>query len=439
MLEMKARIRKIKRVLSGGSVSGPKAVVREAPRHRIVGIRLQAVVLPLSFLIVWSRRPDAILNAQFFAEDGAVFYRAAYENGFRSFPVIYGGYVHLLLRLVAMFALLVPFSLAPLVMNLCAVVVQILPVNIFLSSRFSHIGLGVRLLGSFLYLALPNSYEIHANITNGQWHLALAACLLLLAQPATNIPWKIFDVTVMVLTSFSSPMGILLLPIAAALWWKRRSRWSVVSLGALLPGVLVETLTAIVSRSRQPPNGVTFERFLGIIGGQVFFSGLFGMKTAASFTPKELFPYAVASVLVGGAAVIYAFFSAPLELRAFLAFSFAVLGLGIARPQAGLPEQLDWGVFLLPGACNRYYFLPMLAFLASLVWIAARSYSGRVLRHAAMAILLLLPIGIYKDWRYPAFGDYHFQQYADRFESVPSGTKLVIPINPGWRMELTKR
>jgi hypothetical protein len=439
MPETKARIGKIKRVLSGGSVSNPKTMVREAPRHHIGGIRLHAVVLLLSFLIVWSRRPDAILNAQFFAEDGAVFYRAAYEMGFRSFPVIYGGYVHLLLRLVAILALLVPFSLAPLVMNLCAIVVQILPVNIFLSSRFSHIGMGVRLFCSFLYLALPNSFEIHANITNGQWHLALVACLLLLAQPASTIAWKVFDVTVMVLTSFSSPMGILLVPVAAALWWKRRSRWSVVSLAALLPGALVETLTAILSSSRQAPNGVTFERFLGIIGGQVFFSGLLGMKTASAFTPRGLFPYAVAAALVGGAAVIYAFFSAPLELRAFLAFSFAVLGLGFARPQAGLPEQLDWGVFLVPGLCNRYYFLPMLAFLASLVWIAAFSYSRRVLRHAAMAILLLLPIGIFKDWRYPAFGDYQFQQYADRFELAPSGTKLVIPINPGWHMELTKR
>ncbi|MGA9966618.1 MAG: hypothetical protein WBQ10_15585 [Terriglobales bacterium] len=439
MLEMKARIGKIKRVSSGGSGSSPKTMLRDATQERIGGIRLQAIVFLISFLIVWSRRPDAILNAQFFAEDGAVFYRAAYEMGFRSFPVIYGGYVHLLLRLVAMLALLVPFSLAPLVMNLCAIVVQILPVNIFLSSRFSYIGLGVRLLGSFLYLALPNSYEIHANITNGQWHLTLAACLLLLAQPASNIAWKIFDVTVMVLTSFSSPMGILLLPIAAALWWKRRNRWSAVSLAALLPGVLVETLTTILSQSRQPPNGVTFERFLGIIGGQVFFSGLFGMNTAASYTPQGLFPYAVAAALVGGAAVIYAFFSAPLELRAFLAFSFAVLVLGIARPQAGLPEQLDWGVFLIPGACNRYYFLPMLAFLASLLWIVASSHSARMLRYIAIAILLLLPIGISKDWRYAAFGDYHFQQYADSLESAPSGTKLVIPINPGWKMELTKR
>jgi hypothetical protein len=65
MPNMKATRRNIKRASSGGSVSSPKTMVREAPRHHIGGIRLQAVVFLLAFLIVWSRRPDAILNANF--------------------------------------------------------------------------------------------------------------------------------------------------------------------------------------------------------------------------------------------------------------------------------------------------------------------------------------------------------------------------------------
>jgi hypothetical protein len=55
-------------------------------------------------------------------------------------------------------------------------------------------------------------------------------------------------------------------------------------------------------------------------------------------------------------------------------------------------------------------------------------------------VLLMLPIGIYRDWKYSPFIDLHFSQYADQFEQAPAGTTIVIPINPGsgWKMELTK-
>jgi hypothetical protein len=62
----------------------------------------------------------------------------------------------------------------------------------------------------------------------------------------------------------------------------------------------------------------------------------------------------------------------------------------------------------------------------------------RWLRYSVVALLLLLPIGIYRDWHYPRFADLHFPKYAHQFEQAPSGTKVTIPINPNWSMELTK-
>jgi hypothetical protein len=90
---------------------------------------------------------------------------------------------------------------------------------------------------------------------------------------------------------------------------------------------------------------------------------------------------------------------------------------------------------------ERYYFLSMLAFMASLVWMAGRRATPRVLRNFAVALLLLFPIGVYQDWNLPAFEDLDFYYYADQFERAPAGTKIVIPINPDpvWAMELTKR
>ena len=181
------------------------------------------VVFLAAFLIIFSRRPDAITNAQFFAEDGERWYADAYRFGVRCLliPDEAGGYLHTAPRLAALLSLLVLFSRAPLVMNLCAIAVQILPVIVFTSFRFSNIALWKRLLGSLVYLGLPNSYGTNANATNMQWHLGFVACLVLLAEPSSDRRWKVFDIVVLALISVESPIGIVLVPFALTVWWMR--------------------------------------------------------------------------------------------------------------------------------------------------------------------------------------------------------------------------
>src|SRR5262249_12109883 len=89
-----------------------------------------------------------VLNPQFFAEDGARWYVDAYSLGLRSLLLPESGYLHTLTRLIALLTIVLPFSFAPLVMNLCALMLQVLPVNLFLS-RFTSISFHVRVLASF--------------------------------------------------------------------------------------------------------------------------------------------------------------------------------------------------------------------------------------------------------------------------------------------------
>jgi hypothetical protein len=439
------------------SAASPNTVVSPAANSTPAwaGIRFQATVFVVAFAVVVSRRPDALFNPQFFAEDGAFFYTAAYRVGLHSFAISYGGYLHTVLRLAALFAQLFPFVWAPLVMNLIGITFQILPVNLFLSSRFSNIAFSTRLLGSFIYLALPNSYEIDANVTNVQWHLALLACLLLLARPATGRDWKVFDASMLVLTSVSTPMGFLLVPFAALVWWKRRDAASIRSLAFLAPGAMIELLTfALTGRSRSVAtidphgnaimvgvhNGVSLTRFFTILGRQLFASSLLGLKTQQwLLLVPGVHWIDVTAALVGLSVFLYALRYASIELKVFILFAVAVLTLALLRPLAGAPDRSQWDWLCVPGVGNRYYFLPMLAFLASLIWIAGRRSSPKALRNLALALLLLLPIGIWRDWRYPRFVDYHFRQYAAQFENAPSGTEITIPINPDWSMKITKR
>lgn len=410
-------------------------------------ILFHGTVFVSGFLIIFSRRPDAILNAQFWAEDGQRWYADAYHFGLRCLlmPDELGGYFHTASRLCGLMALVVPFSLAPLVMNLCAIVIQILPASFFLSSRFSNIGLAKRLLMAFVYFGLPNSYEVNANATTVQWHLALLAFLVLIARPAKGWKWRLFDSVALVLISLDSPVGVLLVLVAAAIWWMRKDRWSLASLASILPGAAVQASVILFSHARpQAPNGATFHRFVAILGGQMFLEPLVGNITVLHMAfrhfPNYVFEREILALVIGGALLIYALRYAPVELKLLILFAMAVLSLSLARPIPGILPQPQWELLSFPGHGNRYFFLPSIAFLAALAWIACSA--SKAPRRIAQFVLLLLPLGIVRDWRYPSFADLHFQEYASKFEAAPPGTKMVIPINPvnaaHWTMELTK-
>jgi hypothetical protein len=247
---------------------------------------------------------------------------------------------------------------------------------------------------------------------------------------------------VLVMISVSSPLGILLVPVAAALWWKRRQRWSAYSLALLVPGALVAVPIALLSHGRQNShNGATFSRFAAILGRQVFLSSLLGKNTQDWLLQlRDLHLVEGIATVAGLAVLLYALRYGQTELRLFILFAYTALALALVHPLAGSPDRPQWDWLSMPGVGNRYYFLPMLAFLASLVWMATRRASARAIRNFAAALLLLLPIGIYQDWTYPAFEDLDFSRHAAEFEQAPAGTNIVIPINPnsGWAMELTK-
>jgi hypothetical protein len=399
------------------------------------------------FGIIVSRRPDAILNAQFWAEDGQRWYADAYQFGIRCLliPDELGGYFHSVSRLSALTALIFPFSMAPLVMNLFAIAIQILPASIFLSSRFSNIALWKRLVAAFVYFALPNTYEVNANTTTIQWHLGLLACMVLLAPSARNWKWQVFDGVVLVLISLDSPVGVVLLPVAAVVWWMRRSRGSAISLAMLLPGALIQGLTVLFSHARPvAENGANLHRLIRILGGQIFLSSLLGNMTLLHMTwrhfPNYVFTRVTIAFVVGLAILFHALRYAPAEVKLFILFGFAVLSLSLAHPIPGLAPQPQWELLAFPGHGNRYYFLPSISFLVALAWIAN---SGSKIPHRIAAVLLLmLPLGIVRDWRYPDFADLHFQEYAAKFEAAPPGATIAIPLNPvnlaHWTLELTK-
>jgi hypothetical protein len=406
-------------------------------------MRRAAFVFLASVVLVVSRRPDVLFHAQFWAEDGKFWYADAYNLGAIA-PFLHpaAGYFQTLPRLAALFAQLFPMAMAPLALNLVGIVVQVLPVQYLLSSRCRELGsFAGRCLFAFLYLGLPNSHEMHVDITNAYWRLALLAMLILFSQPGRTILWNIFDFGVLALCGLTGPLIIFIAPIAGVLYlWEKRTRWRLSLLIVCGVGAGIEVLSVWVAggseRVVNAIRGASPELFFQILAKQVFLAVLVGRRTVVdySFDSRWGLILAVVVVMVGISIELYALFKAPLPWKALILFSTCTLAGGMAYPMMFSPQ---WPGLLQSGGV-RYWFFSLLAFIASMVWMLEER-NPAVVRRIAMALLVVTLYGVIQDWGHPRLIDLHFETYAQSFAETPAGTRFRIPLNPaGWFMVLMK-
>ena len=407
-----------------------------------IGWRMQLFVFAIAFAAVVSRRPDALFNPQFFAEDGALWYHDAYMFGWLA-PLFqpYVGYFATLPRLVASPALLVPLRFAPLLMNLAGLVLQVLPVNILLSARCRNWApISVRAFMAVIYIALPNTRELEATITDAHWHLALLACLLVLACVPRTVPWQIFDSGVILLSGLSGPFCIIMLLVAAVFWWFRRERRRLVAIGALSITAFIQLSAIILTMAgtlrERSTLGATPELFLKLFGGQIYLGALIGERSSPTHKSDLLL---AALALSGTALVVYCLLKAPLEIKLFVCFTFLVFAASLRNPCCTLDPNARMWELLQDAGGVRYWFFPMLGFAWALVWCLTSS-KNILFQGAAGLGFLAMTFGIALDWEYPAYTDFHFHDHASRFDAADPGTSVTIPINPdGWVMNLTKK
>ncbi|MGC2238972.1 MAG: hypothetical protein WA584_22650 [Pyrinomonadaceae bacterium] len=398
----------------------------------------------IAFLIIFSRRPDAILNAQFWAEDGKVWYADAYNHGaiYSLFTPV-AGYYQTISRIVAVVSQAFPLGFAPLIFNLAAISCKILVVNFLLSSRLSRLipNISVRVLIAFIYLALPHSNETHANLTNAQWHLALLSFLIIIATPGEKTLWKIFDVAMISISALSGPCCLLLLPVAAIKWFKTRESRTIVLLIILAVASLIQISSLLTTqRPSQQPLGATFGLFLKIIGGHLFLDAIVGDRVYSRLFSRSLWNEwaAIPVNLLGFGLLIYAFVKSNLELRLLIIFSFLIVFSALAFPAVS-SEVPQWTAMWAPGIGSRYWLIPIFCCFVSLLYLA-KTAGILFVRYAAILLLAVSLFGIAADWKYPRFKDLEFQKYAAEFENAPAGQEVVVPINPApWEMRLVKK
>ena len=409
------------------------------PESTGVGPALQLLVFFVAAALVVSHRPDALFNPQFFAEDGTIWYPEAYTSGWLA-ALFHSrnGYFQTLPRLASSIALLAPFRFAPLVMNLIGITVQVLPVNVLVSARCRNWApLFVRTLMAILYLGLPNTRELDAAPEEGQWHLALLACMLVLACPPLKTKWRVADIVVILLSGFSGPFGVMLLPIALVFWWRRRERWRLLLSEVVAVPAIIQIAALLVSAEATRSHatlGATPQLALQLLAGQVYLGSMLGQSGAQ--VHRSLPVLALIAVL-GTIVLAYCFVKARLEWKLLLAFCALIFAASLKNPMVSMTVP-QWQV-LRDASGIRYWFFPMIAFIWALAWCATLSKNG-LFQFAGIAGLIMTCAGIATDWKYPAYPDYHFPKYAAQFAAATPGTMVNIPIFPdGWTMRLVKK
>jgi hypothetical protein len=134
-------------------------------------LRYLGVTALLAAIIV-VRRPDAVTNPQFWAEDGYVFF---YENLTLGFPhalaKLYFGFPYLAHRLIAFAGGLVPFALAPRVYTTSAIAITALGLATFALPAFRHLvrSDGLRVLFGVVAVSAPFDQDVLSNPTIFGW------------------------------------------------------------------------------------------------------------------------------------------------------------------------------------------------------------------------------------------------------------------------------
>lgn len=399
-----------------------------------------------AFLVVYFRRTEIILDPQFWAEDGAAWFANAYNLGaLKSLFLVQDGYFQTLSRIVAIIAMLFPIIKAPLVFNLSALIVQILPAIFFLSSRFEKLisNFNIRILLVLLYLFLPNTAEVSGNITNAQWFLALLAFMVLIAKSSDRKSWKIFDFLVLLLAGLSGPFSILLLPIAFFIWFYKRKKYYFQNFIIIFSTAAVQVFGIFYldggERIAAIPD-LSVKLFFSIFARQVVWGSLIGVNGYIWILNNIswYFMFFAFSTFLALVLIVYALFKSSFELKLFIIFSLLIFISSLISP-TGLPKdhELEFLSRLTTGM--RYWMIPMCSFLVTLVWGLSRK-NHIIIKVISVMFLTTAIYGAVVDFHHLKFVDYQFRSEIEKFEDLPSGHQMFIPINPyGWEMELIKR
>ncbi|MGE3841854.1 MAG: hypothetical protein AB7I50_09730 [Vicinamibacterales bacterium] len=376
-----------------------------------------AVILGAACAILFARKPDAWLNPQLWAEDGAIFVRDAWLRGLAAIVEPYAGYLHLLPRFVAAVARNLPVALVPRVF-LAGSLLPVIALAALLSSPRLPLHSRDRLILMAVAVLPPMPGEVLLNTTNAQWILGFVFVTLLFVEDDARRHRAWGDAALLSLAGLTGPFSLVLAPlhIARAFLQPRRAnviRAVAVALAASVQGLLLARSGRMAIGQPAPP-----DLFLAALGARMA-----RYLHPGSVSEEQAFLIAVvimcAVVLFVGVLVASSqWMSAVCGVAAILLFASYLLAL---RQET---DRIAFGD-------DRYFSLP----LALLLWSCVLARDSLRLTSGTLAAGLICVSA-------PAF---HVmpspdRQWRERAACLEQPVECHVPINPeGWSIDLPAR
>lgn len=374
-------------------------------------------------VILFARRPDMVLNPQFWAEDGPVFFAQARAHGAAALLEPSAGYYHTVLRGVAWIAGHFDPLLAPALFVAAAAFLTLYVAALTQSPRFALPSSAGYALAIVL---VPDAREVLLNLTNLQWILAVGLLAVLLSRDAETGWQRAHDFAAVTALSLTGPFSVAFLPLFAWRALRRRTRFSVLLAAVAAAAAVVQAISIVRAGNGVRWMSIACEFIAAIpgrrVGSSLLSGGLadahIGLPVAAAFGV-----YLVAGLfaLAGGRG------PARLE-RLWLACAFVgLLAMALYRCHA----ELDALYF---GAGSRYFFLPQLIALWLLV-AAAKTDGPCVAWIARGALAASLAFNLPR-LREPPLDDLNWPAFVPR---IRAGEAVTVRINPEWNFTLPGR
>ncbi len=419
---------------------------------KFVALTKRRYFFPVLFVfclaVMFTRRPDVLTDACFWAEDGAYWYTQMCRDGIMSLFSPANGYFQTVSRLT-MF-LTVPFGImhAPFVANLTSLVLRVLPVLFLFSARFPFIPVPYKMLMALYWLLFPNAGEVWGNITNVHWFLALWLLAVIIAEAPKTLWDKAHDYFVLILSGLSGPFIVFIAVCVAVkkfFLFLNGRKFAVTVFESIIFGITLLQAAAVAltgTQNRSPMElGASFATLSELVDIKII---------AGAFLPQNLaYPFFTAHPIVAqGVFVVFVFAIALLfvngswRVKTVMTFPLLMIGASLYKPMASF-ERPQWEVIVMPGACDRYFVVTSILLFAALLYTAYRFNARLRQRHRPIVFavpIVILSVTAILSYKIAPLPDGHWpEKIRDIYAPAPSGTLLDIPINPaGWYVTLTK-
>jgi hypothetical protein len=418
-------------------------------------------------VVVIVRRPDAILNAQFWAEDNTLFFQQLTLGFWAALRRLYAGFPYLDHRLIALLASELPLSRVPLAYNVIVIAITALMIATFSLPSFRHLVRNDRLRAAVCLgtVCMPAGQELLATLTNVGFFLCIWLVFLSVMRAPTTLGGVAGWCLGGAFAVFSSPGA----PVAAPLWGlravyglRKRRRpdvaFAATQTAALLAIVAMAGTGSAGILKTLPAEPPAMEWHVGYLWSA--FAWL-GWVTAAHVDAALLPPAAFSRLEALGGLPVYALalvvtVALALAMRDLLARGRVTVGLAIYLLVASLYLVLAGRpviVQLLRGEVlpnlrlrtlqivgPRHLALANVAILLAVAGIVDGARRIRTRIAAASVACLALLVAWAPQFRVPPFPDLHWPAWAARLEQkVESGSRepLVIPsFPPGYEIRL---